>query len=58
MPMAYWYSLKVDGNNINIHCKLLSPEGKLLADVNKTTDKNNAINTAKVIGTKLREDTL
>lgn len=49
---------KVDGNNINIHCKLLSPEGKLLADVNKTTDKNNAINTAKVIGTKLREDTL
>ena len=49
---------KVDGNNINIHCKLLSPEGKLLADVNETTKKNEAIDTAKAIGIKLREDTL
>ena len=32
---------------------------KSVADlIEETTDKNNAINTAKVIGTKLREDTL
>ncbi|WP_455645219.1 hydroxymethylbilane synthase [Methanosphaera sp.] len=49
---------KVNGNNITIQCKLLSPEGELLADVKETTKKDNAIDTAKAIGIKLREDTL
>lgn len=49
---------KVNGNKITIQCKLLSPEGELLADVHETTNVKNAINTAKAIGTKLREDNL
>ncbi|MCD7781352.1 MAG: hydroxymethylbilane synthase [Methanosphaera sp.] len=49
---------KVNGSEINIKCKLLSPEGKLLADINETTTKSNAIETAKSIGNKLKEDSL
>ncbi|OED30609.1 hydroxymethylbilane synthase [Methanosphaera sp. WGK6] len=49
---------KVNGNNITIQCKLLSPKGELLADIKETTKKNKAIDTAKAIGIKLREDTL
>ena len=49
---------KVDKNDISIHCKLLSPEGKILADINKKTSKSNALETAVNIGEKLREDAL
>lgn len=49
---------KVKGNDITIHCKLLSPEGEVLADVNETSTKDNAMQTARSIGEKLREDAL
>ncbi len=49
---------KVDGNNITIHCKLLTPEGELLADIKESSKKDNAIETAKAIGIKLREESL
>lgn len=49
---------KVNGNDINIHCELLSPEGKILADINETAKKDNAIQAAKSIGKRLREEAL
>ena len=49
---------KVTGNDIKIHCKLLSPEGQILADINETTKKDDAINAAISIGNKLKEDAL
>ena len=49
---------KVNGNDINIHCELLSPEGKILADINETAKKDNAIVAAKSIGKRLREEAL
>ncbi len=49
---------KVDGENITIKCKLLSPEGELLADITETTNKSNAIDVAKSIGIKIKEDSL
>jgi len=49
---------KVNGNDINIHCELLSPEGTLLADINETAKKDNAIVAAKTIGERLREEAL
>lgn len=49
---------KINDNKISIHCKLLTPEGKLLADINETTNKNKAVDTAREIGIKLREDAL
>ena len=49
---------KVKGNDINIHCELLSPDGKILADINETAKKDNAIVAAKSIGERLREEAL
>jgi len=49
---------KVNGNDINIHCELLSPEGTILADINETAKKDNAIVAAKSIGERLREEAL
>lgn len=49
---------KVYGNNISIRCQLLSPEGEILADVEETSTKDDAISTAKSIGEKIRDDTL
>lgn len=49
---------KVNKNNVSIHCELLSPEGKILADVTEESSKDDAIATAKRIGEKLRDDTL
>ncbi|RAP47921.1 MAG: hydroxymethylbilane synthase [Methanosphaera sp. rholeuAM74] len=49
---------RVDKDEITINCKLLSPEGKLLADIHKRCMKTDAISTAQSIGKKLREDTI
>jgi len=49
---------KVNGNDINIHCELLSPEGTILADINETAKKDNAIVAAKSIGERLKEEAL
>ena len=48
----------IDGENITIHAKLLTPDGELLADITNTTTKDNAFNKAKEIGLKLREESL
>jgi len=49
---------KVNGNKISISCKLLSPEGKLLAEINETTSIEKSIDTARAIGEKLKGATL
>lgn len=49
---------KVTGNDIQIHCKLLSPEGQVLADINETAKKDDATKTAISIGKRLKEDAL
>ncbi|MCI5867450.1 MAG: hydroxymethylbilane synthase [Methanosphaera sp.] len=49
---------KVKGNNIDIHAKLLTPEGGLLSDIELTDKKDNAIDAAKEIGMKLKEESL
>jgi hydroxymethylbilane synthase len=49
---------KVNKDNISIHCELLSPDGKILADLTETAKKNDAISVAKSIGEKLREEAL
>ena len=49
---------KVEGKNINIHCELLSPEGKILADINESGKKDDAMNIAKKIGEQLKEGAL
>ena len=49
---------KVKDDQISIYCELLSPEGEILARIDKQTNKDNAIIAAKSIGEKLRDDAL
>lgn len=49
---------KVNDDEITIHCQLLTPDGEILKEVTQSSSKNAAMETARSIGEKLREDTL
>ncbi len=49
---------KVEGSNLKIHCKLLSPDGELLAEINENCKKEESTKTAIDIANRLRDDNL
>lgn len=49
---------KINNDTIKIHAKLLTPDGKLLADVQEETQQSNAIEAGQEIGLKLKEESL